>query len=366
MKKLLLIVVLLTITLTFTFAQASVGGWGRGVFVPVAMADNDPQSVVMASWGPWGMRTGFTVSGSSDNVGMVIDITADNGGVGAGDQQKIWVKPHEMITLAVGRIFDDTLRGSGPFCMYNWVRLGSMNGDDLVFGRVGVKGQANAEIAIAPAPGAYIYAAFGASDPYGWDPFNIQSVVNLMDMLAYGQYGAGYDIAGIGMIRAQYLGIADVANAGAGAHGVIQAAFKVTAVEGLIADIGVHYNYDPDENVDATINIPLYVMYTMNTLTLHVAANFQLAEVADPSYKVGLGVEYGLSAGPTIQGDVRYQSDGATNVFGAGAFAKFSYSNGIFGIGAEVTNGNFAGGIVTKTDSEAITFCIPIRLEYWF
>jgi hypothetical protein len=385
MKKVLLIVALLTISLTsLTFAQATVGGWGRGIFVPVISADGDPTSVSAVSWGPGGTRVGFTISGSSDNVGMQADVLVDNGAVAIGDQQKIWVKPIEMLTITVGNAMDDTLRGNGGFVANNWLRYDfDMAGDDYVFTRVGGKDgadPANVIVAVTPVDGAFVYLAFGGHgglDLQGWiwggPPVLDQPV--LTTMFTTGQYGAGYDIAGIGVIRAQYIGMMPTVAADPVDWGIINAAFKLTMVEGLMVDIGVEIPTDSDQNGPLggeTAAVALYTTYTMDTIMAHLAVDVTMSEedfVGEDNtlvWNVGVGVEYGLENGPTIQGDVRY---GSNEKFGGGVFAKWSYSNGIFGIGAQLTNSSFANwgsAMVDKTDDEAIVFAIPIRLEYWF
>lgn len=365
MKKVLLIVALLTISLTLTFGQATVSGWGRGIFA-IFVADGDPTAVSAVSWGPGGHRLGFTISGSSDNVGAQVDVNYDGGNVAGGDQTKIWVKPVEMLTISAGRAFDDTLRGNAGFCANNWYRYDfGIAGDDFVFERVGQGGvPANLIVAVAPVDGAYAYLGFGGAgiDLQGWMWAGEPAEPVLETMFKTGQYGAGYDIAGIGMIRAQYIG--------KGEYGIINAAFKLTMVEGLMVDIGGFIPTDSDLEGNLA-KIALYGNYTMNTLTLHLAGNLTLPlEGGDLGYGAGLGVEYGVESvgGLTIQGDVRYDS---LEVFGVGAFAKFSYSNGVFGIGAQVTNSSFADWtdpavLVDKTDPDAIVFALPIRLEYWF
>jgi hypothetical protein len=383
MKKVLLIVTLLTLSLSFTYAQASVSGWGRGIFVPVAVADEDPISKTQATWGG-APRIGFTISGSSDNIGAQADITFDGGGVGTGDNVKIWAKPIEMLTVTIGQFFDDTLRGSGSFCSFNWVRPGGIVGDDLVFMRVGRINGTNFEVALAPADGAYIYAAFGHVMPGWWDlawgPWEIDlwdpaarptcGTEIMMQMLKEGQYGAGYDIPGIGVIRAQFMGKASLSDE---PWGIINAAFKLTMVEGLMVDLGGFIPTDSDQNNGNIAAIALYGNYVMDTLTLHLAGILNLYDEdftgsADPGFNVALGVEYGLEGG-RIQADVRYSNDVYSSLddgqIDIGLFYKFEYSNGLFGIGAQMTTGNFTTG-VTKTDPSTMAFIIPIRLEYWF
>jgi len=377
MKKVLLIVALLTLSLAFTYGQATVGGWGRGIFVPLIFSpDGDPTAASMVSWGPGGTRVGFGINGGSDNVGFRADVIVDNGAVGVGDAQMIWVKPIEMLTISVGSLFDDTLRGNGGFVANNWLRYDfAMAGDDYTFGRVGYGGNVNFEVSLAPVDGAYMYVGLGGRggidlQGYMWgydddddpDTPNVPYDAPLELMFKGGQYGAGYDIAGIGVIRAQYLGAGDM--------GTINAAFKLTMVEGLMLDLGAFIDTD-SEATGRIATIALYGNYVMDTLTLHLAADMTLPEAdgADMPIGLGLGVEYGLEGGLTIQGDVRLSLVGDDTAFAGGAFAKWSYSNGIFGLGLELTNSSFANWgsfLVDKGAADDIVFAIPIRLEYWF
>jgi hypothetical protein len=381
MKKVLLLVMFLTISLTMlTYGQATVGGWGRGIFLPIIVADGDPTVGSVISWGPGGTRMGFTISGSSDNVGVVIDVLVDNGNVAVGDQQKIWVKPIEMLTLSVGSIFDDTLRGNAGFCANNWMRYDfGMAGDDYIFGRVGVGGPVNFEAAITPTDGAYAYIAFGGNGQldlqnwmWGGPPVADEDV--LTTMLKTGQYGAGYDIPGIGMIRAQFIG---ALSATEDPNGVINAAFKLTMIESLIVDLGAFIPMDSEQGAlmvgaGTLVDIVVYANYIMDIIGIYFVSDIVLLEEGDPLWKAAIGVEYGLENGPTIQGDVRLNSPAIEDdpiLLGIMAGAKWSYSNGIFGVGIEVTNSSYANwgsALVDKTDPEAMVITVPIRFEYWF
>ena len=158
MKKVLLIVALLTLSLVFTYGQASVSGWGRGIFAPIIMEPGeDPVMIDQCSWGWGGPRLGWALSGSSENVGAHCDILFDNGAVGIGDQTKIWVKPHEMLTLSLGRAWDTTLRGNAGFVANNWLRYGQgLAGDDYIFQLI----NANFIAAATPVDGLFLAIAF--------------------------------------------------------------------------------------------------------------------------------------------------------------------------------------------------------------
>lgn len=370
MKKAVLILAALVVFSSFAFADVTIGAWGRGLYVPAMSGGNGTviQTTDRVSWG--GVpRIGVTLAGKSDNVGFQIDMSCDGAGViSQQDQQKIWVKLFNMLTISVGRIFDDTLRGNAAFGAWNWLRFNGMNGEDLIFMRVGQSGggpQANMEISLAPVEGLYIYAAtrniLGASERIEYN-------------LANGQYGAGYTINGIGMIRAQYVGL----TAGNGfSTGIAQAAFKLTAVPGLTVDVGASIPLMTGTAAGTEVNTfsaALYASYALDTLTISLEGSIDIRKATgvDPAFEVGLGVDYGLAGGLGIGLDVRYQNNTraglATTASGAlGVLADFTmgFSNGVFGIGVEVGSIGIAG-VDAYAGSNNIAWAVPIKLEYWF
>jgi len=206
MKKAVLLVAALVVCSSFAFADVSVGAWGRGFFIP-AIGGDEIYSINQATWWSSPPRIGMTISGKSDNVGFQVDFNADgifqpgsadfvddNGDtvtvdyparLTPGDQQKIWVKLFDMLTIQIGRIYDDTLRGNANLPLWDWVRVIDMNGEDLIFSRIGINGTAATEISLAPVEGLYIYAAlYGLNNGY----------VLMEDVVKTGQYGAGYTI----------------------------------------------------------------------------------------------------------------------------------------------------------------------------
>lgn len=378
MKKAVLIIAALVLCSTFAFAQASVGAWGRGIIVPVAGGE-DMVMDTQASWGG-APRVGITISGSSDNVGFQVDFNGDGDGIGAGDQQKIWVKLFDMLTISCGRVLDDTLRGNAVFGAWNWVRYDVMDGEDAIFVRVRDQVTtyhgSNAVIAIAPTEGAYIYASW----------YNILGATALIeDNLPLGQFGGGYTIEGIGQIRVQYFGLPPAIDED---WGIINAAFKLTMVEGLVIDLGAGISTDSEQSIMAAI-ISLYASYSMDALTIHVYGDYVMwdedfadAADADAGITVAAGVDYSMEGGIGINADVRWCSEwktawaaiqavDMTKYYEDGTISgmvgvTMGFSNGLVGIGIELTTGNFAGLGIVKADASDMVICLPIRLEYWF
>jgi hypothetical protein len=380
MKKAVLLIAALVVFGSLAFGQATVGAWGRGLFV-VKGGGGDKSDILASANASWGgsPRVGMTISGTSDNVGFQADFNVDagNGGtVGVGDNAKIWVKPIDMVTVQIGQFFDDTLRGNAVFGAWNWLRYDQIDGEDAIFGRVGITNQTNFEIAVAPVEGAYIFAALG----------NIKGANQKVQAAAdMGQYGAGYTIEGIGQIRIQYVGEDNYTSAG---HtGYINGAFKLTMIDGLTVDVGAYY-WMEDDATPNMFKIALYASYVMDALTIHVYGNVNFMDKEDMDaigsgldalgFTIAGGLDYSLEGGIGVNADIRYRNNVNTGINAAytdynypdGVFSGMiavskSFSNGLIGVGVEVTTGNVADG-ATKTDAKAIVFAVPIRLEYSF
>jgi hypothetical protein len=369
MKKAVLLIAALLVFGSFAFGQATVGAWGRGLFTVYGGGGEDSDILVqdLVSWGN-PPRIGMTISGTSDNVGFQADFNVDNNTLAAGDNQKIWVKPFDMLTVQIGQFFDDTLRGNAVFGAWNWLRYDKIDGEDAIFARVWNTAApwtgSNFEIALTPTEGAYIFAAMSQI---------LGSAQTIESAMAVGQYGAGYTIEGIGQIRVQYVGEATYVKA---SSGYINAAFKLTMIDGLTVDLGVDYWMECPDQTDQQFKAALYASYVMDALTIHVYGDVLMYDADahagdDLAFTGALGIDYSLEGGIGVNADFRYKNDVATGMdYTDGMIAGMvgvtkGFSNGLIGVGIEITTGNFAGG-PTKTDASAMVFAVPIRLEYWF
>jgi hypothetical protein len=380
MKKALFVMLALVVIASFAFADGvTIGAWGRGIFMAVGSGGVDPMTHNFSSWGPEGGRIGFTVSGSSANTGFQADIRVEQGAINCGDVQKIWVKPISMLTIQFGRIYDDTVRGSASFGAFNWLRLGNMVGDGIVFSRIGENPMTanggepgvNFEISVAPVDGLFIFAAVGGN---GIDLVGNTTAYKAADVFKNGQYGAGYTIPGIGMIRAQIVGHAE--GVLANAYNLIQAAFKLTAVSGLTVDLG---GFIPTDSTisDVVAGGALYANYGMGPLSLNAEANITLTKAASlmklegsvaASYTVDTTNNIGVEAAVNYQNkDFSGLANGAVGFL---LDVTKGFSNGVIGIGFQGTTGNFATNwgteLLPKSAVDAFVWCIPIRVEYWF
>jgi hypothetical protein len=368
MKKALAILMVLAMVTGVAFAQdaaapaaITIGGWGRGVFLPVintGAEDEDSTADTKSSWNG-SPRVGFTVAGNSENIGFQIDLNADgkldtasdNDYLGFGDQAKIWAKPIANVKLELGRVYDDTLRGNGTIGVFDWYRpFGTWTGEDLTFDRISTGSYG---FAVSATPVTGLFAAVALKDVNGGLTENLFSNA---------QYAAGYTIDGIGQIRAQYISAYDAT--ADDTQGNFQVAFKVTAVENLYADIGFKMNTNNDMDVEETKTVAAYANYKVAAATIHALANVNMYKEADTKMEFGVGANYGLQDNIGIAADVRYFNDAASGsldedldpVAKTTVFAGITkgFGNGVIGIGVEIMSAADMG------------YAIPIRMEYSF
>lgn len=378
MKKALAILAALALVASAASAEITIGGWGRGIFaVSNSGADNATTWVGnMPSWdwggkdaqGAGGARIGVTLAGSADKVGFQIDLNGDGGSINAGDQQLIWAKPVDMIKLSLGRVQVDTLRGNAGFGSYNWYRAygesRGIYGEDFIFFRLSTGIGANKEsnnrqgmiIEITPVEGLFIGVALrnvtgtDVNDGSGTDKAWHTNQIDLV--LPNGQYQVGYTIAGIGTIRAQYIGLFNY-DTGKNVSD-IEAAFKLTAVENLYADIGYHMDLADNSNK----LISLYANYKAGAATIHALGRLTLPSSGDMGMYFGAGLDYGFDGGIGINADVRY----ANKVDIAGANDRITFM-----LGVTESLGNGLVGIAFEGSNAAkFGFSVPVRFEYCF
>jgi len=356
MKKIVGTIAAIALAASSAFAGVGIGGWGRGIWQPVAGNGKDIIGVSCPSWmwgaGYQGPRVGISIHAESENVGFNIDMNGDNGGIGAGDTQFIWVKPWSFLELQVGKVQDNTLRGDGCFGAFNWLRNSEMAslGEDLTFTRLGdgaasqVKG---AIVKVTPVDGLLIEAALKADGS------------KVEDILKEGQYAAGYDIAGVGLLRAQYIGASKTVNA----------AFDLKAVDGLSLSVGA---FIPTES-GKTMNINAYGAYGFGIVKAHALVAVGLTD-SKADILAGVGADFDLGNGIAVNADVRFGTwgtkDNANSISFLAAIQK-GFSNGLVGIGFEgVTKSKKEADLGGKNfyfDADS-TFAwqVPVRVEYWF
>ncbi len=361
---------------TVSAAEVKIGAWGRGFFVPFySDGDSDAQTFDAVSWGAGNPRIGISIIGSSDNVGFQIDLNGDNG-IGAHDQQKIWVKPFEMLTLTVGRAYDDALRGNGTFGDFDWLRI-SGTGEDLTFARMSTYdgpyvrswGEGHgAIIALDPVKEMHAYVGFK----------NISTAMKTKDAMKNLQIGAGYNIAEKAHIRAQYIGTF-TPGATEDAKGVdlsaINAALKLTLSESFYADVGA-FIATKKEDAGYTARVAAYLKYATGPIALHGLGNFKVGvkdlEGEDATgMELALGFNYAIGEnGLGLVTSFRYQNEADVGVkdgrIGGLVGIEKGFSNGKVGIGVEFSTTNMAFYGETGKAVENATILVPVKVEYWF
>ena len=411
MKKIVTIVAAALVA-SAAFAQVSIGAWGRGIWTPIAF---DGENAVVAdgtSWAPTAApRVGFTIAGSSDNVGFVADLNVDGDKVSTTDCQYVWVKPLSWLDIKIGKTQDNSLRGDGCFGMFNWLRAGAAEvGEDFTFTRLGngTGGQLHgASVTLTPIEGLFIAAGLDISDGNKWN----KRGQDAKEFLSKGvQVQAGYTIANIGKVRAQYIAKGngytiekDMKDSKWVHYGTVEAAFDLTAVENLFVTVGGKFNtadtYIPGKYTEAShswvynkdisdwedkvtpgkygdptmqsapIEINAYANYKIDALTIHAIFGSKFNMLAKDAVSkddrvvglmFGAGVDYAFENGIGLTADVRYQSpayaEGDVNALDCVSFlagVSKGFSNGSIGIGVEGTtnnNGPFRNGYVDDAE----------------
>ncbi|MGN0740676.1 MAG: hypothetical protein ACI4LX_10950 [Treponema sp.] len=387
MKKIVGKIAAVALAAGVAFADVGIGSWGRAIFAPVAALDGgDVKALETTSWmsGLGTSRIGISVHGESENVGFNIDMNADQyGKVGIHDTAYFWAKPWSWLEVKIGKVQDDTGRGNACFGLFNWIRMGGgWNGEDYTFTRFGDTngfthgGQARGAIVkVTPVKGLWIIGAFDL----GWnktkDDDGNDTDKNANDITAdivFGQkssYGVGYDIDGIGSIRAKYIGGANSTDKDGNAvcGGQVNAAFDLTAVENLYVTIGAFIPFDLASTSNKQVTLAAYANYKVSIVTIHAIFHYSFEKVYDDLTRakadsmVGVGADFDLGNGIGINADVRY------------SFAKKDESNSdnlafLVGLSKGLTNGMIGVGFEGQTNAKGDKFgwAVPVVISAWF
>jgi hypothetical protein len=326
MKKLIALFTVLLIVTGAAFAQypdgLTIGGWGRTDFAVVQgqfPESGDPTYVtgVGSGWGPAYMGFNLNYTALDGRMGTTVSIAFAN--VATGDAVKddnlyIWAKPFgsDILKIYIGSFNEEEFRGYNPLDndFSGWVNSGVSN-KDRIFTRIQPRG--GALFLSKPTEGLSVYASVDpgyitlssiipswSSTTNSWSggPGAIAG-----DVYKSIQAGLGYEISGIGLARVQYIGgtgsphVAGLVPVGNTATytgitynaPVIEAAFKVTALEGLTLDIGGKIPIPGKENNTAWGD-------------LTVQDNFQLNLAGD--YKAGSSFGVNFAVFGTFGGSV--------------------------------------------------------------
>ena len=397
MKKIVGTIAAVAVAAGVAFADVGIGSWGRAVWTPVAYddADGKVKSWEGISWGGNFSRVGITVHGESENVGFALDMNADeygNKGIGVHDIAHFWAKPWSWLEVKIGKTQDDTGRGNIAYGMFNWKRMGAgRTGEDVTFTRFGNGGGGQAQGAIlkvTPVEGLWIIGAFDVQD-------NGEAVSTFGN---HAQYGVGYNIEGIGHIRAQYIGGKNTTDVDGSTvpEDQINAAFDLAAVENLYLTVGA---YIPLHLNRGNVAITDKIEDTIPQVKLAVGASYKVAAVTfnaffvgnlpntikfggfevtkDFNCQVGVGADVDLGNGIGLVADVRFSS--AVSYSSSSTTLKASGEEVVFLVGASkaLTNGSigigFQGDINTviadnfKDNSNTrFNWCIPVVISASF
>ena len=425
MKKIVGTIAAVAVAAGVAFADVGIGSWGRSVWTPVAYddADGKVKSWEGISWGGNFSRIGITVHGESENVGFALDMNADNyssTGIGVHDIAHFWAKPWSWLEVKIGKTQDDTGRGNIAYGIFNWKRMGAgWTGEDVTFTRFGngTGGQAQGAIVkVTPVEGLWAIAAFDVQD-------NGEAVSTFGN---HAQYGVGYEIEGIGHIRAQYIGGENVTDYDGNlvAKDQINAAFDLAAVENLYLTVGayipLHFNrgeiktttkgdlISKSFSFDTETGLAKQNKYestsisdTIPQVKLAVGASYKVAAVTfnaffvgnlpntlkdkdgnnivtkDFNCQVGVGADVDLGNGIGLVADVRFSS--AVSYSNSSTTLKASGEEVVFLVGASkaLTNGSigigFQGDINTVITSDfkdnsntRFNWCIPVVISASF
>ena len=407
MKKIVGTIAAIALATSAVFADVNVGmGFSRGFFTPFAYDGNDARMDISTSWGGQ-PRIGGSISGASDECGVVGDFKFDGGEVTVNDNAYVWVKPASWLKLNIGQSFDDTLRGNACFGVYDWLRIGAgCFGEDFTFTRICGNPLAGAYaplvgaiVQLDPIEGLHIGVSFPiygkttkaagfalktptAAGPAEWEATAASEEASaytnskMEDVFSTMQVAAGYTIDGIGTIKAQWIGGGKnyVKNAGDDpvVWGQIEAGFDLKAVEDMTLNIGAKFT----TKKDSPIGVSAYWSMPFDALRIHAGAGVTITpkKAGDNSQidlVAGVAVDYDLGNGLGITADFRYAQAFLKDATGAaydprigvGAWVNKGIANGTVGVGAQFTSKTTIRDFAQADD---INFAIPVRVQCFF
>ena len=410
MKKIVGTIAAVAVAAGVAFADVGIGSWGRAIFSPVGTLDGGKTFVSneTTSWmgGKGTSRMGFSVHGESENVGFNVDLKADGYSVlGINDTAFFWAKPWSFLEVKIGKVQDDTGRGNLCYGMFNWWRMGfGFTGEDLTFTRFGNGGGGQAQgaiVKVTPVEGLWIIGAFDLVEHVGdWTRPDYTEATKVFGN--YSQYGVGYNIDGVGSVRAQYIGQANAINKDGDtvANGKAEVAFDLTAVDGLYVTVGAQIPFAFDAlDVSGTypkasnqVKIAAGADFKLAAVTLHAIVDARLPNTVSKSVGsmdakttlggrigVGVGADVDFGNGIGLVADIRFNSaqDRVYEVSVADVTAtetevkEQSTLSFLVGLSKGLTNGSIGVGFegeiqkITTSDSK-FNWAIPVVISASF
>lgn len=378
MKRFLILLIVVVMAVPAVFADVTVGGWGR-IILSVSGSDVEDSELMMdqsPNWGGAGGRVGFVVKGSADKIGFVFNVNGNgtigyyDSNMGVGDELKIWIKPIEMLKISAGRVLVDSLRGKFGFksAAGDALWVGGGDFEDRIFTRN--RFSQGAVLELTPMAGVTVNAGIN----YETTPEDPEVATGSVEAtLATAQVAAGYNIEGIGLIRAQYIGF----DAGAIDSEVAQVAFALTAVEGLLVDLGITIDVnDPEVGDPDDPYLALGASYKItDTISATLCADVKFSEFLPlfigltGSYSMGdvsLNAELAFSMINGEQVILTETYDTSATAIEIYPYARMSLGNGYCSAGVKISTANFSIDVDGVDDVSVMNWSIPVVLEYWF
>ena len=374
MKKIVGTIAAIALAASSAFAGVNVGmGFNRGFFVPFAYDGTDAKAGISTSWGAE-PRVGVSFSAASEQVGVVADVKFDGGNVAVNDNAYIWVKPTSWFKMNIGQSFDDTLRGNACFGSWDWLRPSNILGEDLIFTRVCNNPLDGAYfplqgviLMLDPIEGLHISVGlptgYGIGTTTAGGDSNGQTNLdgNWETLVTKAQVQAGYTIADVAQIKAQWIGAGK--NADDEIEGQIEVAASVKAIEGMTLDVGAKFRTVEDAPIDVAVfwGMPVAGL----ALNANALVSIPTADNADMSLAIGAGVGYDLGNGMGVGADVRYSQTFDDVTDPAIAFAAWfdkGIANGTLGVAVQ---GATKTGIRDIAASD-FSFAVPVRVQCFF
>ena len=409
MKKIVGTIAAIALATSAVFADVNVGmGFSRAIFTPFAYDGEDARMDISTSWGA-APRIGGSISGASEDCGVVGDFKFDGGEVTVNDNAYVWVKPISWLKLNIGQSFDDTLRGNACFGSWDWLRpSAALTGEDFIFTRIcgnplnGAWAPLVGAIVMAdPIEGLHIGVSFpiygktvtpagfalntpaNDGDTAVWEATAASESSSgytnskMEDVFSTMQVAAGYTIDGVGQIKAQWIGAGK--DADDKVQGQIEAAFCLKAVENMTLDIGAKFRTVEHSPID----VAAYWSMPFDALRVHASVGLSITpkydiKVMGVSVEVptqtnlvaGAGIDYDLGNGVGVSADFRFAQTFIKDVdsdpsIAFGVWVNKGIANGTLGIGAQ---GAMRAGIrdFTPSEEDSFVFAIPVRVQCFF
>ena len=376
MKKTLIAVAAAAALTTSAFAEITFGAWLRVLTAPVASDGKDTVAVMANSWG-WesarAARLNVNATSEDGKIGFVMGLYQDvfNGTDPLGDESYIWAKPVDMLKISMGHYDNNTLRGDCCYGSWNWLRPNTawMYDDEglLMSGITGLTKRDGLLLEATPVDGLYIQALVPVTT----------KKQKAEDVYKDARAGFGYNIEGIGKIKAQYLGMGDDKR--------LEAEFDLSAVENLWVGVGFGMNMWDKEDAhaaDEKMKIALGATYQVSDeLKLSASGAFKTCVKGksdgghDGRFQAGVGVDYNLGDGLGVNADVRYlakdnDTDKTDHVAFSVGVTKGISSNGYIGAAfqAQTNGGQFGGNSLEANPEKAdkLIWCVPVAISCWF